>query len=559
MTPRVAPGSERRHRLDSGTAAPSPRHRLALVSVLLLALPSALVASCSGADPSSDPAPPEAELEGTDPSVAAHIEELTAAVRRAPGSTRAWARLGAAFEVHGFRAEAVMVYERVQAMAPDDFRWPYNLGICRRVDDQQAAAEHFLRAVALKADHVPLLVCLGEALARVDRNDEAEAHFRTATELDPGCAPAWSGLGGVALSKGDTETAIEHLLEAIELAPAYRDPHRMLAQAYRRTGDGSAAEREQRIEATCSDDIPLPDPIRDRLWWEEGRSLEWRTKRAAQYQAAGKPGAAMNVWREGLDHYRRAAALPTATGKTHFTYGVVLANSGSPEQAIPVFRKALELDSAVTETQMNLASCLAQTGDFEEASQVFRAVILNEPDNAGAHYSLGLTLNDARRFEQAAVAFRDLVNLQPEHPHAYARWSFALARAGRLEDALEVCRAGLRAAPDNAGTANQLAWLLAAGPQATYRDGREAVNIARGLCEATEFNDPILLDTLAVASAEVGDFDTAVKMATRAYWRATGKAPESSGPGVSTNTHAGRIKARLDQYFRVGRAFHGPQ
>ena len=208
---------------------------------------------------------------------------------------------------------------------------------------------------------------------------------------------------------------------------------------------------------------------------------------------------------------------------------------------------------------MNLAACLAQTGNWDAALQTFRAVIQNQPDNVSARYNLGVVLSEAGRFKEAADAFKELAELKKRDPQVYERWGMALTRTGRLREAIDVYRAGLAAVPDNRTTANQLAWLLAAGPEAAHRNGREAVIIARGLCEATQFRVPVLLDTLAVASAEVGDFDTAVKMATRAYLMATGKAPEHGGPGVSTDTHVGRIKARLDHYFRAGRAFHGPQ
>ena len=58
----------------------------------------------------------------------------------------------------------------------------------------------------------------------------------------------------------------------------------------------------------------------------------------------------------------------------------------------------------------------------------------------------------------------------------------------------------------------------------------------------------------------LGDFDTAVKMATHAYRLATARAPKPRGPGgAPANPYAERIKVRLDRYFRAGRAFHGPQ
>ena len=53
---------------------------------------------------------------------------------------------------------------------------------------------------------------------------------------------------------------------------------------------------------------------------------------------------------------------------------------------------------------------------------------------------------------------------------------------------------------------DKLAWLLATYPDAKSRDGAEAVQLAERGCALTDRRIPALLDTLAVAYAEAGDF-----------------------------------------------------
>ena len=57
---------------------------------------------------------------------------------------------------------------------------------------------------------------------------------------------------------------------------------------------------------------------------------------------------------------------------------------------------------------------------------------------------------------------------------------------------------------------------MAACPEAKFRDGKRAVEFATRACELTKWKDPRILNTLAAAQAEAGDFDAAVRSQKRA-------------------------------------------
>ncbi len=58
---------------------------------------------------------------------------------------------------------------------------------------------------------------------------------------------------------------------------------------------------------------------------------------------------------------------------------------------------------------------------------------------------------------------------------------------------------------------NNIAWLRATCPDAAFRDGKEAVKLAKLACDRTGNREGNFLDTLAAAHAETGDFAAAVK------------------------------------------------
>lgn len=69
---------------------------------------------------------------------------------------------------------------------------------------------------------------------------------------------------------------------------------------------------------------------------------------------------------------------------------------------------------------------------------------------------------------------------------------------------------------------NNYAWLLATCPDSSVRDGQRAVQYARGASESLKHGSPMVLDTLAAAEAEMGDFRSAVKDEKRALSLAKG-------------------------------------
>jgi tetratricopeptide (TPR) repeat protein len=73
---------------------------------------------------------------------------------------------------------------------------------------------------------------------------------------------------------------------------------------------------------------------------------------------------------------------------------------------------------------------------------------------------------------------------------------------------------------------NGHAWKLATHPLAEQRDGARAVELARKVCELTNWKDANCLDTLAAAYAETGDFEAAIQNVGRAIALSDGKEAE---------------------------------
>src|SRR5256885_5746762 len=71
------------------------------------------------------------------------------------------------------------------------------------------------------------------------------------------------------------------------------------------------------------------------------------------------------------------------------------------------------------------------------------------------------------------------------------------------------------------------AWFYATCPDSSFRDGKQAVKDAKAACSMMQWKDEDMIDTLAAAYAETGDFDSAVRYAAQAL-AVTGISPEDA-------------------------------
>jgi tetratricopeptide (TPR) repeat protein len=121
----------------------------------------------------------------------------------------------------------------------------------------------------------------------------------------------------------------------------------------------------------------------------------------------------------------------------------------------------------------------------------------------------GLVLAEQGKFDAALKDLDEAVKLN--HPPAVLNRGWAYELKGDYKKALADYQALLAARPGDALALNNLAWLRATCPDAALRDGKEAVKLARKVCELTGDREGMFLDTLAAAHAEAGDFAAAVK------------------------------------------------
>ena len=114
------------------------------------------------------------------------------------------------------------------------------------------------------------------------------------------------------------------------------------------------------------------------------------------------------------------------------------------------------------------------------------------------------------------------LRIDPDFEEVHMRLATSMEALGRFKGALSHYSNAVRLSPRDVVAVNNFAWLLATCPLGELRDGARALQLAGPLAKSEGTERFTLLDTLAAAHAEVGQFDRAVRCQQRAVQLAPG-------------------------------------
>jgi len=212
---------------------------------------------------------------------------------------------------------------------------------------------------------------------------------------------------------------------------------------------------------------------------------------------------------------------------------------GDRPGVVAAYQRALRYHPTFGEGHRQLASALAVSGSVNESLVHFAAARELLPDNATVAADFGVALAMTGQLDPAIAEFEAALRLQADYPSARANLAKALNVAGRSAEAIAQYRDLLSVHPRDRTAVAALAWLLATHPDDRVRNGAEALAIVEPLAKSAPQDDPVLLNSLAAAYADLGRFDEATATVERARDAAT----KAKQPGL-----AQACAQRLEEY-----------
>jgi tetratricopeptide (TPR) repeat protein len=248
-----------------------------------------------------------------------------------------------------------------------------------------------------------------------------------------------------------------------------------------------------------------------------GRALELAPRSAEVQNYVGEFFARQRDVESALERFRVAANLALEmedenekVAGFHYNLARILAVTKRAAEARSSFRTAIQLDPQHALAHTGLARLLQDENRWAESMRHLEQALATEPDTAPAHVYLGVALVEQRELARAAGHFEKALRVDPQSIDARAHLANVLAAQGKLAAAVPLYRELLRAHPESDAIALKLAWCLATCRDEELRSGTEAVQLAQRVADAADVKEPAVLDVLAAAHAEAGDFEKAL-------------------------------------------------
>lgn len=414
--------------------------------------------------------------------------------------------MGQLYVLYDLYEAAVGCFIEASRLLPEDFRWPYYLGLIAADGmDLTAAVGHLERAAELKPDDLPTLIRLGRIL--IDASDLAGAveRFEAALALDPESAAAHHGLGRVAFARRNYEEAATRFENVLELQPSAVSVNSLLGMSYRQLGEEELARAHLAITAKGA--VLFGDPLVAQLT-DLVASSRVHSQRGIELMQQGETQA-------GLEELRKTVQQSPDDYLAHHNLAIGLTRANDEEAAAAAYRKSIELNPDYPASRLNLGLLLGWQGDPLGAIEQLGKAHELDPEDARAtlEWAKGLALTG--RLEESRAALEGLIETAPpgERWRAMLRLGEVFLRQGDRDGAAAAWRRLIDSDAPTQGRAE--AWASLGQLAGDRGDYSEAVGFYRNAVE-TAPGSSVFRAEAARAEARVGNYEEAARHYSRA-------------------------------------------
>ncbi|MFT7617878.1 MAG: tetratricopeptide (TPR) repeat protein [Planctomycetota bacterium] len=456
----------------------------------------------------------EARWDDPDRRVSAYEE----AIQLKPDWAMAHTYLGLALEEQGKIDEAIIEFKEAIRIGPEEWGVHNFLGNALREQGKiDEAIIEYREAIRIGGGSPILRVTIGILLSNQGKIDEAIIEFREAIRLKPGSDLAQWGIGAAFFEQGNFDEAIIELRKAIRLEPNFARSHDYLGRALVQQGkidEAVIAYREAiRIDPdNANTHLHLGIALNSQGKLDEAIAAYREAIRVDPKKATGHHHLGLALKRHGkvgeaVIAYREAIRLDPDHSNAHLSLGSAFFHQGKLEQAVKSYQNAIKANPNNAIAHENLGTAYGKLGKVEDAIKSLQNAIKADPNKASSHATLAIGFYEQDKMNLAIKSCQEAIKIDPSHAGARQMLNDLLGRAPDVAN----LREDVKRNPEDPRKLNALAWTLVdPGGDASVRDPKEALPLARKAVELTQRKNAAILDTLAVAHAANKNFKEAV-------------------------------------------------
>ncbi|MFA5293261.1 MAG: tetratricopeptide repeat protein [Phycisphaerae bacterium] len=219
---------------------------------------------------------------------------------------------------------------------------------------------------------------------------------------------------------------------------------------------------------------------------------------------------------DSLYYCSQAIRIMPGAVRGHLRMGYLLRQAGRLDESAREYQKCLQARPNDSNALNGLGATLSRQGKYDQAVECLAKALRIRPSYAAAHDNMGHVLAIQGKLDEAVVHLNEALRLNPDFALAHYHLGQVQMQRGEINEAVAHFDEALKLNPDWFEPMNGLSWLLAVSKNNTVHNPDKAVNLAMRACELTDYKNPEILDTLAVAYAATGDFDKAVETVQKA-------------------------------------------
>ncbi len=252
---------------------------------------------------------------------------------------------------------------------------------------------------------------------------EAEKSYLEILDQDPVNADALLCLGWLRYQRGEVDTGLSLMSQAVNVLPQRVETFQYLGKAYLAQNDYLNAKAcfERAIEF-------------------HPRNLDFRMALVRLYSLDGNHEAVCR-------HCESTICFHPEFVEAYNYLGLALRELGQQEASLNAFTKALQVQPLYVDSMVNRANVLREQGRLDDALSLYRRAILLRPEGPSSYNNLGGLLESLGQVEHAIHAYREALRIDPRYSSAVTNLTNAYDRQAEYRLATDVFRHALRCNP----------------------------------------------------------------------------------------------------------------